>query len=385
MRRALALVALAIAVTGCASRDEAIEPPAELQPITATLTIHKLWSARIGRGTDRLRLALSPATDGARIFAAAHDGNVIALNAEDGRRVWGQRLKLPFSAGPAYGQGLLAIGTSDGDLVALDAETGAERWRDPLGSEVLAAPAVGPNVVVALTLDGRLRGFSPLDGRTLWTVEQSVPTLVLRSAAALRIAGTTVVCGFHNGRIGAYDLATGDVRWEAAAAVPTGRNELDRLVDLGEVIEVAGNDVYAAGYHGRALAADLDSGLILWQQDLSTYAGIGIDLNNVYVSDATGTVVALDRRRGAIVWRQEALRLRDLSAPTRYASAVVVGDFEGYLHWLDPADGHFLARERVSSARITGAPLVVGQNVYAQSENGELAAFTEVRDAEETK
>jgi outer membrane protein assembly factor BamB len=139
--------------------------------------------------------------------------------------------------------------------------------------------------------------------------------------------------------------------------------------------------VYAAGYNGRAVAVDLETGLVLWQQELSTYAGLGIDLNHVYVSDVFGTVIALERRRGTPIWRQEALRLRDLSAPIRYRDAVVVGDFEGYVHWLDPNDGRFIARTRAASNRVAAAPLVVGQHVYVQTEDGTLAAFTIVEEA----
>jgi outer membrane protein assembly factor BamB len=109
---------------------------------------------------------------------------------------------------------------------------------------------------------------------------------------------------------------------------------------------------------------------------MSSYAGLGADFNNVYVTNDVDAVVALARSGGEQVWRQELLRLRDLTAPTRYANTLVVGDFEGYLHWLDPADGHFLAREKASGERITAAPLVVGQNVYVQGDDGTVAAFT---------
>jgi outer membrane protein assembly factor BamB len=382
VRGQLLLAAALLTLVGCAgSKKEAVEPPAELQPIDATLKVRKVWSARVGKGSDRLRLQLAPTTDGARIYAAAHGGEVAAFDAANGRRAWSVDTGVALSAGPGYGGGVLALGSSDGDLLLLDAQDGTERWRQSLGSEVLAAPGIAANVVVVATVDGRLRGLSVDDGRTLWTVEQSVPSLVLRGGATPRLAGDAVVCGFDNGRLGAYDLASGDVRWELVVATPTGRNELDRLVDLSSGLQVVGNDVYAAGYHGRALAVDLSSGLVVWQQDLSSYAGLGVDLSNIYVSDDVGTVIALDRRRGTPVWRQEALRLRDLSAPTRYGSAVVVGDLEGYLHWLDPADGHFVARERVSSERISGAPLVVGQNVYAQADDSTVAAFTEVSPA----
>ena len=229
------------------------------------------------------------------------------------------------------------------------------------------------------TVDGRFRGFSTSNGNQLWTVTQSHPALTLRGNTAPRVAGSVVVSGFANGRVAAYDIRSGDAAWEVAIANPTGRSELERLVDVSSGMQVVGNDVYVVGYHGRAVGIDLQTGSILWQQEMSSYAGLTADFGNVYVTNEVDAVVALDRNGGAQVWRQEALRLRDLTAPTRYANTLVVGDFEGYLHWLDPADGKFIAREHAAGARIATPPLVVGQNVYAQGDDGTVAAYT-VRD-----
>jgi len=380
----MGLLAVSGLLGGCSmfggGKDTA-EPPAELTAFEQTLRVRKVWSSKVGGASERLRLGLRPASDGARIYAGSHDGQVAAFDAQTGRKVWSVKTRLPLAAGPAFGDGLLTFGTTDGDLVALDAESGAERWRQAVGSEVLAAPAMAANVVVLRTVDGRLRGFSTRDGSTLWTVEQTLPALTLRGNTAPRIAGTTVVSGFNNGRIGAYDVGTGEVIWELPVATPTGVSDLERLVDVSTGLQVVGNDVYVVGYQGRAVGIDLNTGLVLWQQDMSSYEGLGADFNNVYVTNDVGAVVALDRRAGAPVWRQEALRLRDVSAPARYANAIVVGDFEGYLHWLDPADGRFLARERASSDRITAAPLVVGQNLFVQGDDGTVAAFTVLDDA----
>ena len=69
-----------------------------------------------------------------------------------------------------------------------------------------------------------------------------------------------------------------------------------------------------------------------------------------------------------------------MTAPSRFGRTLVVGDMEGYVHWLDPDNGNFLARERASSERIVAAPLVVGPNLFTQSDDGTLAAFTIVVD-----
>jgi len=374
--RIAALALLAVTLAACAGRKDTSEPPAELTEFEATLDIDRVWSGKVGGESERLRLGLRPATDGARIFAGAYDGQVASFDAESGDKVWKIKTGLALTAGPGFGDGTLVFGTADGELLALDAATGEERWRQAIGSEVLAAPAVGTGVVAVRTVDGRLRGFSLANGSTLWTVEQNLPSITLRGNTAPRVAGTLVVSGFNNGRVGAYEIADGDPAWEVAIANPTGRSELERLVDVGAGLSIVGNDVYVVGYHGRAVGIDLETGVVLWQQDLSSYAGLGADINNVYVTSDFDAVIALERDSGTQLWRQEALRLRDLTAPTRYANTLVVGDFEGYLHWLSPDNGEFLARERAAGQRITGPPLVVGQNVYVQGEDGTVAAYT---------
>jgi outer membrane protein assembly factor BamB len=381
MNRAL-LIGLALLVGGCSlfgDKDDPSEPPAELIKFRNQLPVRKLWSAKVGGGGEDLRLALSPAADGARIYAASHAGRVGAFDAESGRRLWSVDTKLPLSAGPAFGDGVLVLGTSDGDLVALDATNGSERWRQPVGSEVLASPAVGSGVVALRTVDGRLRGFTAADGVELWSVEQSVPRLILRGNASPVIAGLMVVAGFDNGRLGAYDVTTGEAAWEFTLAAPTGRTELDRLVDVSAGVKVVGDDVYAVGYQGRLLGVALESGQALWQRELSSFSGLDADWNNVYVTDDAGEVVAVARNSGRPVWRQDGLRRRDVTAPTPYQNTVVVGDFEGYLHWLAAEDGSMLARTRVDSSRVSGPPLVVGEVLYAQSDGGSLAAFGVVR------
>ena len=364
---------------GCAlfggGDEDPIEPPAELVEFETTLNVRQVWSARVGGDSERLRLGLAPATDGARIYAGSYDGRAAAFDAREGDRIWAVDTELPLSAGPGYGDGLIVFGTMDGDLLALNTETGEEMWRQAIGSEILAPPAIGSDVVAVRSVDGRLRGFSSVGGRLLWSVEQSVPALTTRGNTPPYIAGTVVVTGFDNGRLGAYDINSGEPLWEVAVAVPTGRTELDRLVDMSAGLQVVGNDVYAVGL-GSAVGIALETGLVLWQQELSSYSGLGADFNYVYVTNELSEVVALDRAGGTPRWRQGALRLRDVTAASRFGSAVVVGDLEGYVHWLDPDDGSFLARERASSQRIAAAPLVVGENLFTQSEDGTLTAFT---------
>ena len=384
--RTLGVAAAVLVASGCSlfgGDDSTAEPPAELQPIEQTLDVQRIWSARVGRGTEGLRLGLAPSTDGVNVYAGAHDGRVAALDAATGRAVWSVRTDAPLSAGPGYGNGALVFGTTDGRLLLLDAETGEVRWQVPVGSEVLASPAISGNTIALRSTDGRLRGFALADGRELWAVEQSQPALIVRGDTRPVIAGQTVVAGFDNGRIGAYRLTSGEPIWELPIGSPAGRTELDRLVDIGGDMQVLGSDVYAVGYQGRAVAVDLNNGFVIWQQEMSSLAGLGADATRVYVTTDVDYVVALSRPNGAQQWTQDALRLRDLTAPLRFLNTVVVGDLEGYLHFMDVDDGRFVARVRASSAPIPAAPIIVGRNIVVQAEDGRVAAFGLIEEEEE--
>jgi len=375
MRRRLILALVVGGLGACGGRDT-VEPPAELIDFEQALDIRQLWQRKVGRGSERLRLGLIPATDGTRIFAGARDGTAAAFAVADGEPLWSTKTDLKLAAGPGVGGGQVVFGTSDGNLVALDAETGEVRWQRLVGSEILAAPVVGGSVIVFRGTDGRLGAVSAADGSELWSVVQSMPVLTLRGSTAPLMVGGTVVAGFDNGRVAAYNVQDGLTRWERALGTASGRSEIERLVDVGVDLAVFGSAVYAASFQGRAAAFDLTTGVELWPTiDLSSFVGIGVDAERVYVTNDVGAVVALNRQNGMEVWRQDDLRLRDVTAATRVRETVVVADYDGYLHWLSAADGSFMARARAASSQISAQPLALGSVVYVQSEDGTITAF----------
>jgi outer membrane protein assembly factor BamB len=380
------LSALAVVAVGACGGNDTVEAPAELVAFDAVLDVREAWSRKVGDGSERLRLGLIPASDGTRVFAGALDGTASAIGLNDGELLWTTETGLALTGGPAVGNGLVVFGSRDGLLIALSADGGNVRWERPVGSELLAAPVIGGNLVVFRTVDGRLTAVSAETGEDVWAVVQTQAPLTLRGSTSPIIIGNTVIAGFDNGRVGAYTLADGVSRWEEQLSNPTGVSEIDRLVDVGVDIEVFGNDVYAANFQGRAAALILSTGDRIWEEELSSFTGLGVDASFVYVTDDVSTIVALSRSNGREVWRQGELRLRDVTAASRFRETVVVADFEGYLHWLRAADGMFMARIRAASAHISAQPLVVGSMVVIQSEDGTVAAFeVEAEEAEESE
>ena len=373
MQRALIAAAL-IALAACSS-DKEIDPPAELTDIVAKRDVRRVWTSGLGGDSERLRLALRPVIVEGVVYSAAHDGEVVSMAADTGRRAWTVKTKLPLSAGPGVGAGIVVLGSSDGDVIALDATNGAERWRKSVGSEVLAQPLVVNDLVIVRTVDGHIDALSTTDGANRWALDEAVPRLSLRGTAPPVLAGDRIIAGFDNGKVLAIDVRNGDVLWDVIVNAPGGRTELERLADIDSPVHVSGDDVFVVGFQGRIAMLALDSGQIWWARDASSYRGFAMDEENLYLTNADSVVLAMRRSDGAVQWEQDVLKRRGLTAPAIDDDALVVGDFEGYAHWLDKRTGELVAREKTDGERITNAPVTSDAGVLVQTDSGKLLAF----------
>lgn len=379
MNRIFATLALSAALAftaACADKNKKVDVPAELTDIPSpTVRVQKLWSGSVGGGGKKLRLGLGLAASESRLFAAGRDGDVAAFDLKTGRQVWRTKTDLPLAGGTGYGAGVVVVGSADGVIVALEADSGAQRWRSEVKGEILSSPAVDAKGVVVRTVDGKLRALQLSDGKEVWSAEQQIPRLTLRGAAAPVIARDMAVSGFDNGRVLAVSLNDGGTVWDSPVSPSHGRTELERLNDIDAAVKILGDDVFVAGFQGRAAMLALDTGQIWWTRDVSSYRGVEVDDEQMYVSTSTGELVALKRRSGVEVWRNPSLKNRSLSAPAVVGDFVVVADLEGYVHYFDKATGTIAGREKTGGDRVTNAPLAVLDNLYVVTDKGNIVAL----------
>jgi len=379
MMRRLLFLLLATALTGgCSlfgSKDNA-EPPAELKNFDKRVELRQLWRRSTGDGTDGQSLRLVPAVAEDRIYVADRDGSVAAVELESGKQIWHIKTGLAISAGPGVGGGLVLVGSSEGQLVALDAQTGEQRWRADVPSEVLSVPKVYDGIVVVQTVDGSISALSADDAKRLWVYDRSVPVLTLRGTSTPIVDGGVVIAGFASGKMVALEVHSGREVWSEAVAVPHGRTELQRIVDVDAEPVVKRGILYAASYQGRLVAVSLQDGRMLWNREMSTYSGIAVDDSQVYVTGSDSEVWAIDRHSGRSLWKQADLRRRALTGPAVIDDYVAVGDFEGYVHLLSRSDGSVAGRTRVDSDDIQATPVSLpGDRLLVLGAGGRLVLY----------
>ncbi|MDX1557130.1 MAG: outer membrane protein assembly factor BamB, partial [Xanthomonadales bacterium] len=347
----LLLLALSLVLPGCAWvrgwGDPEPGDPAELVDFDETLRVKKIWSTSIGAGLGKQGIGIAPRYVSGTIYAADYKGRITAVNADNGNRIWEKKTDLPLSGGPGVEGSLLVMGTLDGQVLALDAASGNELWTAQVSSEVLAAPAIADGIVIVRCIDGRVFGLDQSTGNRLWIHDRSVPLLTLRGNAQLLIRAGTAFVGYDDGAVVALRVEDGAVAWEQSFVNPEGRTELDRLADVGDQMMMVATDLIVSSYKNRVTALAAESGRLLWFKDIASATGVTVDRVNLATSDKLGHVWLLDRRNGSTLWKQDQLENRGLTRPAIYGGLVVVGDAEGYLHWMSLDSGRFAARTKV--------------------------------------
>ncbi len=355
--------------------DDDPEAPAELVEFEPTLKVGKVWSTGVGKGLGKAGRQLRPAYSSGSLYAADYKGLLMAVDSESGARRWEIKTKLPFTGGPGISDNLLMMGTENGEVFAFDATTGTQLWSATVTSEVLAAPTEADGVVVVRCIDGRVFGLDADTGQRIWIYDHNVPLLTLRGNAPVLLRAGVVFVGYDGGQVVALRLDDGTLMWEQTLVTSEGRTELERLSDIdGQLVFIA-SDLLVSSYKGRLASLAADSGRLLWFKDISSATGVAVDRINLTLSDKEGNVWLLDRRNGAESWKLDRLLRRGLTRPVFYGSFVVVGDFEGYLHWINISDGQFAAREKIGGKGFSGPPLVVGNTLYVMTNKGQLVAF----------
>jgi len=383
-RRLLALASimlLAVLLTACnagerSKRTNADIERAELPQIDDAYadSLERLWSFDVGDGVGDRSLDIIAAYADGTVYAADPSGQLTAVNGEDGSVIWTVNLGESISAGVGIGQGAVFVADSEGGIYSIDAQNGEQNWRVNAGGEVLAPPVIDSSTVIVRTVAGIVSGLRISDGERRWAYQRTVPALSLRGTAPPAVYEGVALTSFASGKLVANEIETGTILWEYDVVLPTGRNEIDRMIDLDATPVLVGSVLYLAAFQGEVIALSLGTRKVLWRKSVSSFRDIAADDNTIYVTADDGQVYAFDRLTGDERWTQTALRGYSETGPTVFGDRVLVGDDDGRLHVLGRESGALLGRLETGGT-LGGKILSDGDRFFAQSLDGRLYAF----------
>ena len=374
------------------------QEPMELVSFKETAKLQEVWSKDVGNGQSVSFSQLTPAIDGDKIFTVDHEGIVTALDRHKGKVLWSKNitndwtgwigsivhffkepdLNIGITGGISSGDGELFVGNYAGEVIALSAVDGKEIWRRQLKGEISSVPQTNGQVVAVQTMNGKLFVMDAKTGAELWFFENPPPVLTLRGTAAPVVTDSAIFAGFANGRLMAFNPSNGLILWEQRLAMPKGRSELDRMVDIHASPLMKDGILYVGTYQGRIAALARGTGSSLWGQDGSTSENLAASDDKLYVTHSDGKITAHNLTSGEVVWTNEKLLRRGLGGPQVFGNYVAVVDFEGYMHVLNQTDGEFAARTRIDRKGVRAPMLSDGEILYVYGNSGDLSAYKAV-------
>jgi len=312
----------------------------------------------------------SPTIVDGTVYIGNSDGNVYAVNAEDGAKEWDYPTPDSVSSSPSVAGGVVYVGSDGGDIYALDA-SGGSFVSDPLfwWSDTGSSPTLADGNVYVVS--DELYALDASDGTVEWRSE-------VGGEASPVVADGTIYTSTDQG-VYALDSSDGEVLWKFETEMsslpfpsPTVADGTVYIGDHGGTLEREGN----------FYAIDASDGTEEWSVETAGSVGATATVadGTVYVGDGVGGVYALDAQTGEERWKYE-LRGWDVplspSSPTVAGGTVYMGS-DKYLHALDAETGEELWRFEVERQNLyvgPTSPTVVNGTVYVGSAGGKLYAI----------
>ncbi len=386
-QRLIVAMLLSTALFACSSDDEEeVITVAELTEINEQFSAEVVWNASVSDGVGHYFSRLSPVIAYDKVFVASRAGDAYALDLTTGKKIWeidlsdieDQRgffddaISARISGGAVAGYNKVIWGSENGEVFAIEADSGKLAWKADVPGEVISDPALDSNMVFVNTASGALVALDIATGEQVWKAEQTVPPLTLRGVSGVVASAGGVFVGLATGEVSVFIVESGQQGWTTEIGEASGATELQRIVDVDVTPVVFGDKLYAISTNGNLAAIELRSGREVWKRKYSSYRSLTVVGNQIFTTDSQGHVYSIDRNSGLELWSQLVFTGRGVTGAVSVGDYVVVGDFEGYLHWLSKADGSIVARHQVDSSGIYDTPVEHEGLLYVMSRDGDF-------------
>lgn len=288
-----------------------------------------------------------PGFSSQNLFFADSEGTLSSISINNGETVWSTELNF-LASGTAAGFGIVVVADVDGNVIALNQQDGSRLWSTNVRGEILSKSVIDTKIVVVKSGSGELIGLNRESGEIEWSYRSKLPSLTVRGSSSPVLSDDKVFVSFDNGRLGVFDINSGFPLWDGAISYVSGSSELANLIDGDSSPVIEGGLVYTTNYQGNLNIFDIAQKRSVWTNEISSFYSPIIMRGVLIVAEADSVIKSFSLTSLEESWVNEDYLNRELSNPVSYKGSLVVGDFEGYIHIIDPLNGKTIGRKKLS-------------------------------------
>ena len=349
-----------------------LEKPMRLININDKRDIKLNWSQIFSGNNDLGNFKPSFSSDS--IYFADSSGSVKSIDISSGNVNWIKQFK-SLASGTASGFGISVISDVDGNVIALNQNDGSVIWSKNIQGEVLSQSVINAKSVFVKTGSGELISLDKNTGEILWSYRAKLPTLTIKGSSSPVIDGDIIYATFDSGRLVAFDIDTGYPIWDGAISYAEGISELENIIDSDSNPYIEGGLIYTTNYQGNLNIFDIAQRRSVWQTELSSFYSPIISKGLIVVIDADSQIKSFSSKNLQESWRTDSYLNRNLSNPISYEGFILVGDFEGYVHIINPINGTTVGRKKISGKSIKNI-ISRSKNIYVVDESFKLFSLS---------
>ena len=325
------------------------DEPRPLQNISSIKSIKINWDLSFS-GENYLGNFV-PAFSADNIFFADSTGQIKSFNSNQGKINWEKKVN-SLSSGIASGFGMLVVADTDGNIISLNQADGSILWSVNVKGEVLAPSVISTKLVIVKTGSGELIALDRNTGEIVWSYRSKLPTLTIRGNSSPVIDDDKIYVSFDNGRLTVFELDSGFPVWDGAISYVGGTSELENLIDSDSNPIVEGGLVYTTNYQGALNIFDIAQKRSVWQVEASSFYSPLLIKGLIVLVESGSNMKSYYAKTLQESWTSDEFLNRQLSNPIEFDGSIIVGDFEGYIHIIDPLNGISIGRKKISKKPI---------------------------------
>ncbi len=350
------------------------------------------FAVPIGQGDGRRhRITTDPVIADGRIFTADSRARVMA-HTLNGQPLWsaemaptGEPSDDSSGAGLAVSGNRLFVSTAFGQIVALDAATGRRLWAQDLGAAAAGAPTATADTVFVIGRDATAWALDPANGRVKWTAQGTPSTETVGGGASPAVSGDMVVLPFASRELRGLLRAGGSELWSTTVAGTRLGRVYAAIGDITGDPVIVGDTLYAGSPSGRTDAFSLRSGRQLWSAREGAMGPPAVAGGSVFTVSDQNELVRIDATTGERIWaeplpyfvRNNLRRRRDIyvhHGPLLAGGRLWVASSDGLLRGFSPVSGALEATVELPGGATTN-PVVAQGTLFVVNRDGQLLAF----------
>ena len=312
--------------------------------------------------------------NGTTVFAV-NKNQLVLTNYDSGQILKNFELETSrIISGVSVGYNTFLYADADGIIYAHDLNSGELKWTKALEDVVLSEILITSTAVYVQTSSDVLYGLDLQNGETQWSKKAQAPLLSIRGTASPITFEGLIFTSFSNGRLAAVREVDGIQLWEKPISRLKGSTELEKLMDADSKAVPINEDIFVANYNGSLTRFNIRNGEKVFSVDHSTLKPIILHKSTITSINTDQEIIGFNAINGTEIWRSQKFKNRDITDLILYDDKLYFGDFEGYIHEINPENGMITGLVKTELKSIKQIA-IYSDKLIVQDTDGSISGF----------